>query len=461
MWPFLQTIDRTATERFYGYVIASQQLGELIASPVMGYLSNRIGRIRCLLYINIGMMFAGNFIYFSTELVTPPYRKFLMLISRFLIGLGTSNTSLLQAYVSSASVSEDRSRALSILTTSTALAELLCVTLGYPGWNLFAWNVNMYTAPAYLACLINAIGFLSLYFLFEEHYVGIVHEKHQLLKSNCTSQTLAKCDNVALLICHVTRFTKLLVMSCMEVIGTSFVAIMFSWTSAMVVQKMASAETIMNVICLLTYAIYAVFRLEEILNFRLNCVIGLVAFLAFYLVTYSFPFLPGQVMIYSTSAVNSTDTVGCNIDNFTWCDSLKPINSTLFFFCYIVILSTGFSSTNIALNTLFSKIIGPRRQGTQQGFLQMSGGMGGMIGPVVITSIYTSYGPRMVWNFELCVILVTIFLWILFYRRMTPLKPTLNLPLIQKQKPQHNSYSSFDTMRSDDSSSAESYNTSS
>ncbi|KAI1702462.1 major facilitator superfamily domain-containing protein [Ditylenchus destructor] len=118
---------------------------------------------------------------------------------------------------------------------------------------------------------------------------------------------------------------------------------------------------------------------------------------------------------------------------------------------------------NIALNTLFSKIIGPRRQGTQQGFLQMSGGMGGMIGPVMITSMYTSYGPRMVWNFELCVILATIFLWILFYKRMTPLKPTQNLLLIQ-QTPQHNSYSSFsesDTMKSDDSSSEETCNSSS
>lgn len=58
----------------------------------------------------------------------------------------------------------------------------------------------------------------------------------------------------------------------------------------------------------------------------------------------------------------STGSVGCNLDSFTWCDSLKPINSTLFFFCYVFILGTGFASMNIALNTLFSKIIGPRRQ---------------------------------------------------------------------------------------------------
>uniref|UniRef100_A0A1I7X3P3 ShKT domain-containing protein n=1 Tax=Heterorhabditis bacteriophora TaxID=37862 RepID=A0A1I7X3P3_HETBA len=39
---------------------------------------------------------------------------------------------------------------------------------------------------------------------------------------------------------------------------------------------------------------------------------------------------------------------------------------------------------NIALSTLFSKIIGPRRQGTIQGIFQMSGSSGRMMAPLII-----------------------------------------------------------------------------
>ena len=38
-------------------------------------------------------------------------------------------------------------------------------------------TINMYTAPAYLACAMNFLGALALYFLFKENYAGIVDEE--------------------------------------------------------------------------------------------------------------------------------------------------------------------------------------------------------------------------------------------------------------------------------------------
>ncbi|KAI1703020.1 major facilitator superfamily domain-containing protein [Ditylenchus destructor] len=129
MWPFLQTIDNTATESFYGYIIASKSVGEIIASPILGHLSSRLLKNRYLLYTALCLMFAGNVLYFSLELFEPGSRKFLMLFARFTIGLGTSSTSLLQTYVVAASLPEDRSRAISGLVCGMALGSAIGPTL--------------------------------------------------------------------------------------------------------------------------------------------------------------------------------------------------------------------------------------------------------------------------------------------------------------------------------------------
>lgn len=56
--------------------------------------------------------------------------------------------------------------------------QLLFTPLSYPGFQIFDMlTINMYTAPAYLACSMNFLGALALYFLFKENYAGIVDEE--------------------------------------------------------------------------------------------------------------------------------------------------------------------------------------------------------------------------------------------------------------------------------------------
>lgn len=81
---------------------------------------------------------------------------------------------------------------------------------------------------------------------------------------------------------------------------------------------------------------------------------------------------------------NSADAVGCNVDVYAWCANLKAVN--VFFYYTLEVLSVGiaFPNINVTMNTLFSKIIGPRLQATQQGVLQMSGGTARMLGPLIV-----------------------------------------------------------------------------
>ena len=82
--------------------------------------------------------------------------------------------------------------------------------------------------------------------------------------------------------------------------------------------------------------------------------------------------------------MNDTELVGCNTDRFDWCYSLKPVNVYVYYITYVLFIGTCFPNINICLNTLFSKIIGPRPQATQQGLLQVAGSSARMIGPIAI-----------------------------------------------------------------------------
>lgn len=122
--------------------------------------------------------------------------------------------------------------------------------------------------------------------------------------------------------------------------------------------------------------------------------------------------------------------VGCHLTRFPWCAGLHQVNVWVFFVSYALIIGLAFPLMQITLNTLFSKVLGPRRQGTEQGLLQVSSGLGRMAGPLGATELYTGFGPRPVWAMEVLVIGSVFAAWLLFYRRMVPLR----LPA-GKQKP--------------------------
>uniref|UniRef100_A0A915E133 Uncharacterized protein n=1 Tax=Ditylenchus dipsaci TaxID=166011 RepID=A0A915E133_9BILA len=169
--------------------------------------------------------------------------------------------------------------------------------------------------------------------------------------------------------------------------------------------------------------------MENFINFRVSTILSLAALIAFHTMTYSWPFIPGNVVTFNYTSHWALDKmdgpdepVGCNTDKFQWCDSLSPVNVYLYYAAYVLVIGLAFPTLNIAMTTLFSKIIGPRWQGTQQGLLQVAGGIARMVGPILISILYTSYGPTMAWNMEIAVITFTLFLWFVFYHRMVPLK---------------------------------------
>uniref|UniRef100_A0A914CWT7 Major facilitator superfamily (MFS) profile domain-containing protein n=1 Tax=Acrobeloides nanus TaxID=290746 RepID=A0A914CWT7_9BILA len=443
LWPYLQILDSSANETFFGYIIAIYSLGQIFSSPTFGYWSNRIKQVRLPLFSGLALMFIGNALYIVLELVTFP-RKYLMLVCRCITGMGSGNVSLLRTYASTASTDKDRPKAIAYVTCGQALGttagpalQLLFTPLSYPGFQIFDMlTINMYTAPAYLACSMNFLGALALYFLFKENYAGIVDEEdneQQPENKKSMPVRIPPYDVIAVLVCYATRFTQMFINTNLETIGSPFAMMMFAWTETKAVTFTAAAQGAVGVFTFLTYLMYILLKMDKYLNCRVSCMISLAALILFHLVTYSWPFIPGNVVLHkNTEIYNFTEQhVGCNMDKFSWCESLRPVNVYVYYVAYIVVIGLAFPTLNITLTTLFSKILGPRRQGTQQGVLQMSGSVARMVGPILISILYSAYGPRMAWHMEIIIISITLLLWCFFYGRMVPLRSVLQLDTIR------------------------------
>jgi len=116
------------------------------------------------------------------------------------------------------------------------------------------------------------------------------------------------------------------------------------------------------------------------------------------------------------------EMLGCNVAKFAWCTAIRPPPSWFYFTSFVLLIGIGFPSVNVTLITIFSRILGPRRQGTEQGVLQMSGSAARLLGPVLIASLFVDHGPMVVWLAEIGIVALTLLLWLVFYPRMVPLE---------------------------------------
>ncbi|KAI1723608.1 major facilitator superfamily domain-containing protein [Ditylenchus destructor] len=382
LYPFMKLLDSSTTVTFFGIVISSYSFSQSVASPLLGWWSNRIRRLKPSLYVCTLFMFVGNFLYFCVELF-PSHHKYILLVARFICGVGDSSIGLLKAYAAAASSSADRSKAIAFVTGGMALGtifgpafQVMFSWIGYPGWEISPGvGISMYNAPALFACSTNLLSMVLLFWLFKESFVGVIEDKPKTEAEEASgpTTTLPPYDRFAAIACYCLRFTQIFVITNLETIGASLSGAMFAWTHVQVVFYGSLAHVGMGLLSFVVYAIYIVTNLGR------------------------------------------------------RCDSLKKVNPYWYYLLFIFCIGIAWPNMNVTMNTLFSRIIGPRLQGTQQGILQMSGGAARMVGPILVGFFYTHWGPRMVWILEAVVVGLMMIFWMLCYRRLVPLKFDLNV----------------------------------
>uniref|UniRef100_A0A1I7RWL3 MFS domain-containing protein n=1 Tax=Bursaphelenchus xylophilus TaxID=6326 RepID=A0A1I7RWL3_BURXY len=263
---------------------------------------------------------------------------------------------------------------------------------------------------------LNAIQF-SLYFSSMWPYLQIENGELEKVK-------LPPYDKLAVFICCFIRFTQMFTYTNLETLGSPMAMTIFALTKKEAVTVVATSHAVLSTLAFLIYGSFVVFKMDKRVNYRKCCILGLCILLLFHIVTYSYPFLPGHLSTYNNLDLfnSTTEPVGCNSDRFDWCDTVKPMNIYLFYIAYSLCIGIAFPTINLSMNTMFTQIIGPRRQATLQGIQQMFGSMARLTGPLIISNIYQAFGPTISWDIEILVLLGTIAVPLIFRRRLVPLK---------------------------------------
>jgi len=307
--------------------------------------------------------------------------------------------------------------------------------LGYPGYTFRGFiPVNMYTAPALASLIGVTVVMLTMLFLFEEHYSGIVSKETKKGKFF----VLPKFDGSAIAVCLFIWLTVSVVQTNVEAILTPYTMIMYNWDDQTAIRNTGYLILIsgtMSSVCYVIYAFTPVRKLDE----RKATLIGLAFFLSYHLITFPWPFYPGAIdyqisdlhpahnaslltLSASNAAAASNVTArGCDV-KYSWCRYTPKVPVGVLFGAYDTLIAIGWVPIMVPMSVLYSRILGPRLQGTMQGLLAQTGSFARTIAPLLMTWLFSSYGPRWAWGLEILLLSSSMIAVFVFYKKLVPLK---------------------------------------
>ncbi|PNJ83894.1 MFSD8 isoform 13 [Pongo abelii] len=110
---------------------------------------------------------------------------------------------------------------------------------------------------------------------------------------------------------------------------------------------------------------------------------------------------------------------GCSIEQ-AWC-LYTPVIHLAQFLTSVVLMGLGYPACNLMSYTLYSKILGPKPQGVYMGWLTASGSGARILGPMFISQVYAHWGPRWAFSLVCGIIVLTITLLGVVYKRLIAL----------------------------------------
>nr|CDJ83056.1 Major facilitator superfamily MFS-1 domain containing protein [Haemonchus contortus] len=432
-WPYCQQLDPTLSASFIGLIMAVSGLGEAVAAPIFGYWTNCTGLIVPPLIASIVMSIVGNVIYMCLNEVPLGLRTYGLLLSRFLNGAGSGNRGTYFAYIAAASDTSDRARSMALSGGGALIglnvgpaAQMLFTWIGGEGVDVGFMRISMYTAPAILAIVINISCIIFLVFCLEDGLdrynapdsdnvstYSIAAASDSDLERNAVKTV--RMDVLAVVVCMWTRAARMLITANVESIGSPFSEVMFGLDNEQVLNYNAMMQGAVGVLTTVMFIVYAFTDYSKWVSERLNCLGAMIALLAFHLLTFSWPFLTGDMPGCDKYVAGNGTTHG-----WDWCESLRPINFWVYYIGYAVIFGIGLPCLNNSLQSLYSQILGKGRQGTMQGINQAAGCVSRILGPLLMSTTFASFGPRATWLIEIGLISICLFIWCTVYRRLKP-----------------------------------------
>ncbi|KAE9551241.1 hypothetical protein FO519_005552 [Halicephalobus sp. NKZ332] len=469
VWPYMKKIDVTTTENLYGFIRGLYAFGNVIFSMLSGYLSNKIGDTRPAMIIGKTFAIFAALSYLFVDVFNSIHVA-LFIGFEFLLGTSSGICSVFRTHIAMASTEKDRPKACGITQLATAAGfvvgpflQVIFAQIPYPGFTLpFGTHFNLYTAPVVLAAVTSFIGITLLFFYFdgkmiirekpapvftEDIALGTVDEDIFLEKNSNEKKVgkpkKLKYDPIAVVVLMIVKIASEVVILNLITICPPYAMTVFQWSSE---DTIVFQSAIMGSIGILSIAFalgYVFLKLGKRIEERKALLCTLILFLAFHLITYPWSFLPERIeyqhikglpaplnrsvaldpefqsLILQSKSNPKIEVVGCN-PKFEWCETTPKVNIYIFNTALIVALGIGLPLIQINLDVLYSKVLGPIKQGTLQGVFVATAQILNIFGPLFFSHLYTLYGPKILWKMEISLCSFAIFVFFFFYSRVIP-----------------------------------------
>ncbi|CAF0779339.1 unnamed protein product [Adineta ricciae] len=448
LWPFLQIIDTSAEATFLGWLVASFSIGQLIASPIIGYVANRTDNNKMPLVVSTALIVVANLLYGYVQSINNfgVSNKWWLMLSRFIMGVGAANSTIMRSYSSAATTLKERTAVMANLSAYQGvgfilgpLIQALFAFLGYPGPIHKPWlYFNIYTAPAFFSMLTGGINLVLFLVAFDD--ARIVVPSRKSISNGISNKPLSKADKnehrdetKAIVCCLYMFFIAYLTFTNYETIASPLSIDMYAWTKEQSTRDngyLLGALGCMSVVVLIVTKILAK-RLQDRMLMLIGLVICFLGYFVFLPWGSDYPSIQIATLPFSTTTTEApsnsstplspTTTVdpeekGCPLD-YQWCYYTPRVQLWQYIMASVII-TIGFSICNVICYSIFSKKLGDRPQGTMMGIFTSAGSLARAFGPITVGFLYKHWGPRVMMIFMLVFVFTGILSLLFNYPRL-------------------------------------------
>lgn len=113
--------------------------------------------------------------------------------------------------------------------------------------------------------------------------------------------------------------------------------------------------------------------------------------------------------------------VGCPVEEQEWCSNTPQLPEVQLVIAFTIVI-IGYPVATAVVQSIFSKMLGPKPQGVWMGVLTAVGSLSRIMGPIFVSYVYTELGT--VWCFSILTggMMLALLDQIIMYRYMVPMK---------------------------------------
>lgn len=409
VWPYLDKLEPGSQKEVLGLAVGAHPLGQLAFSPLLGLWANRGRSARAPLLATLALFVAASALYAQLHLARPHARHW-MVAARFLVGVSSANIAVARSYLSAATLVGERTRAVAAVSLAQVLGfvvgpalQAAATPLGPgapyppPGDYSQPFRLDMYTAAGWINALLGTINFLLfLPWCFQERKIAareamIVQGK----RSEEEALEASRPDRVSSWALVVAFFVLVFNFVLLETLATSLTMDQFAWSKKQALEYMGALMSAGALVACATFLLIGpltkYFQERALLvwgGFLLTGVASLVCI----------PWGPGPPPLAPDSPAGGEGAGageaggGCPPSTQPWCVTSRGMHLSQFILGYAFI-SVGYSLGVTLIQTIFSKVLGPRPQGVWMGVLTSAGCLSRALGPVFVAAVYARAGP--------------------------------------------------------------------